>query len=311
MSAPVRIAVAIATRERPSGLARLLSALAALRAPNEAEVLLVVVDNDPAGSARAVVEATPLPWPVRYQIEPRPGVSHARNRALAVACDVDAIAFVDDDETVGPDWLVALVKPWRQTGAAAVTGPVRAVFAQEVPDWIRTAFPLTHVLPPAGGPLQEFTTGNVLLDRRVLDRHGLRFDEALAEVGGEDTVLAIDLVRSGERIVWAADAETLETVPASRARLGWLLRRWYRTGNIQAIVGCRRRGPLPGRVYGLLGGLARIGVGLAALPLTLPAAVSGQRGSAVRRAYTLARGLGMVATVMGHSHREYRVVHGS
>jgi len=306
----VRIAIAIATRERPGGLARLLASLTKLSVPERAEIVLVVVDNDPRGSARRVVEAAPLPWLVSYRIEPRAGVSHARNTALALACEVDAIAFVDDDETVDPGWLDALVRVWRETGAAAVTGPVRSVFAPEVPDWIRTAFTLCLVRPPAGRPLKEFMNGNLLLDRRVLARHELGYDPSLAEVGGEDTMLALELVRRGERIVWAADAVVEEAVPASRATLGWLLRRWYRTGNIQAVLDYHLSGPLWGRILGLAGGAARIAVGLAMLALTLPALVQGRQQPALHRAYTLARGLGMVATVLGHRHREYRVVHG-
>src|SRR3546814_12640715 len=56
-----------------------------------------------------------------------------------------------------------------------------------------------------------------------------------------------DLLDAGERIVFAADAVVYETVPPSRPRLGWLLRRWYRTGNIEAALYLRGRRRSPWR----------------------------------------------------------------
>src|SRR3546814_14283746 len=71
-----------------------------------------------------------------------------------------------------------------------------------------------------------------------------------------------DLLDAGERIVFAADAVVYDTVPPSRTRLGWLLRRWYRTGNIEAALYLRGRRRSPWRrPANLLRGLLRIAAG--------------------------------------------------
>ena len=43
----------------------------------------------------------------RYVVEPRPGLSRARNRALAEA-DADIVAWLDDDEVADPGWIAWL-----------------------------------------------------------------------------------------------------------------------------------------------------------------------------------------------------------
>ena len=80
------VSVCIATFRRPEGLERLLTSLAGLALPAGLLVELVVVDNDPAGSAEATVRRfAGRPHPVHYQVEPRPNVSHARNTSVTTA----------------------------------------------------------------------------------------------------------------------------------------------------------------------------------------------------------------------------------
>jgi glycosyltransferase involved in cell wall biosynthesis len=64
----------------------------------------------PIPIGRAVCEElnAELPWPVRYEIEPRRGIPFARNRAVACVVDeADFVAFIDDYEEPMPSWLEA------------------------------------------------------------------------------------------------------------------------------------------------------------------------------------------------------------
>lgn len=105
---PVRIAVCIPTYRRPNLLAGALDSIAGqvlVRNP-EAQVRVCVVDNDPEASARGLVKSKrqPIRWPLVYAVEPRRGVSQARNRLLELAGEVDFVAFLDDDEVAQPSW---------------------------------------------------------------------------------------------------------------------------------------------------------------------------------------------------------------
>jgi GT2 family glycosyltransferase/SAM-dependent methyltransferase len=112
-----RVTLAICTRGRPADLARCLESIArAAPGPDE----LLVVDNAPSADTRAVVERFDG---ARYVPEPRPGLSAARNAAVAAASG-DVLAFVDDDTEVHPRWLERLCAPFADPEVVAVTGLV-------------------------------------------------------------------------------------------------------------------------------------------------------------------------------------------
>ncbi|MEQ9608087.1 MAG: glycosyltransferase [Kiloniellaceae bacterium] len=314
----MRVALCAATFRRPEGLARLLQAVAALQAPANADLDLavVIVDNSTAGEARAQVAAARegFPWPLHYVAEPRRGITFARNAALekATALAADFVAFIDDDEVPAPRWLDALLSAQRRSGATAVLGAVEPVFPPATPEWlIAGRFFETHAFAD-GAEIDDAHTANVLIDLKRLAALGLRFDHRYALTGGEDTMLFRDLLDAGGRIVYAADAVVYETVPASRARLTWLLRRWYRTGNVEAALYLRgrRRGAWR-RPFNVLRGLLRVAVGGGLFLANLLVLGFGRKHRIVRPLYTLCRGFGILSSSLGWNYSEYREVHGT
>ncbi|WP_375426916.1 glycosyltransferase family 2 protein [uncultured Sphingomonas sp.] len=112
-----RCSVIVCTRDRPTGLASCLDSLARLD-PMADEI--IVVDNDAAGSARAVVSAHPH---CRYVHEPRPGLSVARNAGIRAATG-NLIAFTDDDARPDPGWMGEMERALTVDRVDAVTGLV-------------------------------------------------------------------------------------------------------------------------------------------------------------------------------------------
>lgn len=224
MREPQNIVVGLATFRRPELLAGLLPRLleqieqAAAALPERTELGIVVVDNDPAGSAREVVEAAGDPR-VRYALESVPGISSARNRVLDEAHDADVLVFLDDDETPHPGWLAHLLRTHREHDADAVSGPVHAVFEGGADPWVaageyylgqrREGF-------PTGTVLRRAATNNLLLDMAAVRRAGLRFDERFGMSGGEDSLFTGQLTAAGGRIVLCAEAVVDDLVPRER-----------------------------------------------------------------------------------------------
>jgi glycosyltransferase involved in cell wall biosynthesis len=66
-----------------------------------------------------------MPWPLRYVVEPRRGLSFVRNRAIseARAARADFVAFLDDDEVATAPWLTELLRVQGRYAADVVTGP--------------------------------------------------------------------------------------------------------------------------------------------------------------------------------------------
>jgi glycosyltransferase involved in cell wall biosynthesis len=120
-----RVAVCVCTCDRPRLLGRLLAILERIEPGDRGSldgVELVVVDNRPDGRARAVCDAWRgrLLMALRFVEEPEPGISFARNRALAAALEggAELVAFIDDDDgrarTGSPG-------SWRPSGRAGPT----------------------------------------------------------------------------------------------------------------------------------------------------------------------------------------------
>jgi succinoglycan biosynthesis protein ExoM len=200
-----------------------------------------VVDNSPDGDAARTCRAHQSDWPLLYLHEPRPGISHARNTALAaVPGDTDFIAMIDDDEVPAPEWLECLLDAQSRSGADVVAGPAMPIFPPGTPDWIPASGFFRkpenmHALrdldpdPPAA-------TCNVLVRARLLGDSGLRFDPALALSGGEDKMLFQSLKLHGCRFAWAAAATVNEWIPAERATLAYMWRESFRRGAVKYYV---------------------------------------------------------------------------
>ncbi len=310
----MRLAICISTYRRPEGLSRLLDAIEGQRlaALEPEQIMVCVADNDPAASAAPIIARAAERSRFSYESthEPRKGLSHGRNASVAIALKAGAThcAFIDDDIAPASGWLERLHARMVETGASAVIGPVLPCFDAPPPRWLPCEAYAPHLdyvrALNAAGELPGGYTCNALVDLAALERRGdgAVFDMRHNDTGGEDTALFAALIASGRSIMWAEDALVHEFVPRARMRLGWLLRRWYRTGNAQALM--RGQGARA-RVLNLVGGLARLGSAM--LHVGLAGLVHGWRRPerVTASLFTLARGLGFIAAAVGSAYREY------
>jgi glycosyltransferase involved in cell wall biosynthesis len=233
----LRVCVATITYRRPVMLAALLESFVELRLPSDTELLFLVVDNEEGGSAASVVNfyrERLRPNSVHYRLEPRRGIPFARNRALdaADAIGVDLLAFVDDDETVGPEWLLNLVAAHRNRGLHLVGGPVR------FGEWETGAAPnrwsrlmlqgiRAHYADKERSANERARSGregeivvltnNWLIDMNWLRKTQLRFNERLRFSGGSDALFYNQAKARGIRSGWCCDAVVRERIHPSRA----------------------------------------------------------------------------------------------
>ncbi|MBM9476852.1 glycosyltransferase [Nakamurella flavida] len=266
---------------------------------------VLVVDNDPEGTARPVVDALG-DVRVAYVQEVRPGIAAARNRALDSAPDDDLLIFIDDDETPRPGWLTGLLGTYARDRPAAVVGPVVSEYADEVPEWITAGGFFERRRMPTGTAIDVAATNNLLLDLRQIRALGLRFDADFGLSGGSDTLFTRQLARSGARMVWCDEAIVVDHVPLSRMTRRWVLMRamrygnsWSRTSVVLAsgpvdrtLVRARMVGRGAARVVG--GGI-RLGI----------AAVTRSTRLNARGLRTVMKGVGFVRGAVGSTYTEY------
>ena len=305
------LAICIPTYQRNQELGELLDALQRQALPARGiGVRILVIDNNPDGRALDVVDSWTgenVMYPIGYVHEIEPGVAHVRNRALAETRGDDFLVFIDDDELPAENWLAELCRRRAETHAAAVFGTVEALYGgNPPPDWMREGDFHSKPVFENGTREKPGGTDNCLIDLATVRRHDLKFDTRLSLVGGEDTLFFDALLRRGETLANAAGAKTFERIPENRATLGWLMKRWRRTGMTDALMIAGRRGGGPAtRLRAGLEGVVRIlaGGGLAGLAWLL---AGGRMSAGVgRRLYTLQRGFGMVDFAMGRLVLEY------
>jgi succinoglycan biosynthesis protein ExoM len=225
----IDVSVVIPTYLRPKGLRRAVASVLA-QTGVEATIEVVIVDNDPEGSAEAFVTglASEAAVPVRYVAEPRRGISHARNSGVAAAAG-HYVAFIDDDVQVDTGWLAAHLRTLHDSGADAAVGPVYPVFppAVVVHPFCRKIYTRdAHV--PSGASLPVWSTANCIFIKARCFSDDTPFDPRLGLTGGEDTVYLRQLTRSGHQLVWCSEAIGHETIPAERLEPHYVVRRMFR-----------------------------------------------------------------------------------
>ena len=237
----VRASVVVPTDlSRPDQLRRCVQRLTELDHP---DFEVIVVDNRAAGSPPLVIAGA------RVVREPRPGISAARNRGLAVATG-NFVAFTDDDVQADRRWLRSLGERFaRDPGIAAVTGlvlpaeletPAQIWFEQSGSGLDRSYSPLTferagrfrmkrHGLEDGSELLQslyamgELGLGSNMAFRASVLRAAGGFDEALGAgtptQGGEDLAALVELLTAGHRLAYEPSAIVHHTHRATMPEL--------------------------------------------------------------------------------------------
>ncbi|MGK5681744.1 glycosyltransferase [Actinoplanes sp. URMC 104] len=219
------ITVVVCTREHPGELARCLDSLLAQEYPS---FRVLVVDNAPVSEATAeVVRSAARRGPVDYLLEPKAGLSFARNTAVKAAPG-EILAWLDDDEVADPHWLAEVARALHEHPDADVISGVivPAELETKAQVWFeqfgghskgRGFKPdefgphTAHIQSPLY-PLPPFGTGaNMTFRPGVIERIGL-FDTALGAgtpaMGSEDTLAFTQVLLTGGTIVYQPSAVT-------------------------------------------------------------------------------------------------------
>lgn len=220
------VTVAVCTRERPHELGRLLDSLT-MQTRRDFHVL--VVDNAPTSSAtHDVVTARCGDFMgLDYVVEPRPGLSRARNRAVSIVT-TDVIAWIDDDEIADSTWLEQISRGFvEHPDAAALSGSVVPAELETWAQWwfeqygghtkgrgftevafrgddMRGEDPL-YPLPAFGvGANMAFRTGAL----RAIGDFDVALGAGTQTHGGEDTLMFSLLLLRGQTVVYYPAAMT-------------------------------------------------------------------------------------------------------
>ena len=215
------VSVVVVTRGRPQRVLKTVRSITGCRYPKD-RYDVIVVDTPEDGEPPLGFEPGQLDEDVslRVVVEPRPGISRARNTGLREATG-ELVVFADDDVDVDPDWLATLIAAFELGERVdAVSGPTLPGSLETPTErWFEGFGGLqrgfeTRVYsladPPPDQPLFPFTPGALGSGRSMAFRRDrLRrlggFDPALGPptptLAGEDIEALLRVVLSGSEVV--------------------------------------------------------------------------------------------------------------
>ena len=269
-SASMLATIAICTRDRAPLLIRCLDALSSMRVPARIQWEVLVIDNASSDGTAGVVESYADRLPVRAAVEAQPGVSHARNRAVAEALGT-YICWLDDDALVDPQWLASYACAFaRWPDDVVFGGPIEVLFDVPLPEWFRRVLPRiasifgSRDLGPEFVPLAahearipfgaNFVTRAAEQRRYVFDTNLGRHPEHPGR-GSEETEMMMMMLAAGHSGRWVPGARVRHIKGDERINLEFLDAHLASYGEYRA----RRESPWGPRVGGApLGAWTRV-----------------------------------------------------
>ena len=230
------ITVSICTWNRCDLLEQTLTQMTRAVVPPGLRLEVLVIANACTDNTEAVASSFTGRLPIRTVVEPTPGLSRARNRALAEA-QGDYIVFTDDDVLVSEQWLPSLAEAiFRFPDAAAFGGTIEPWFPVEPDQDLVEAFPALSlgfcgldngvelgVLPDD----KQIFGANMAFSVRAVA--GLRFNPQFGPVGSSAVNMdEIDFVarlrQSGGSVVWVPAMRVQHYVDPKRMTRRYLLK---------------------------------------------------------------------------------------
>jgi glycosyltransferase involved in cell wall biosynthesis len=204
---------------------------------------IIVVDNNSSDETKSVVESLMAKCDVslRYVAEPQQGNAYARNTGIEHA-RAQVVAFLDDDVTVGENWIRTLKQVFDDASDIGfVGGRVLPVGDETLPSWLT----VDHWAPLAlldygserfdvsGSQPLGLLTANIAFRRSVFDESGM-FSPKLQRVKNaigslEDHEFLLRVCRQGKKGVYEPRLIALATI--DRERLTKTYHRRWHTGH--------------------------------------------------------------------------------
>ncbi|USD43119.1 glycosyltransferase family 2 protein [Vibrio sp. SCSIO 43135] len=254
----MNIDICICTYRRAS-LTQTLVSLEQLVLKPDWQLNVIIADNDAVPSAQPLVDdfARHSKLEINYVHAPKQNIAIARNACLAHST-AEWTAFIDDDETVSPQWLVELFKTAHATNAEVVLGPVQAIYPNHLQNsWMSKGD--FHATRPtfSGETICSGYTCNVLIHRSNDQIAPLLFDERFGRTGGEDTLFFEHIKDAGIELYFSPNAWVYEPVPSARSSFKWLMTRRFRFGQTHARLLIDTNGSLQARAKHTLAATAK------------------------------------------------------
>lgn len=231
-----KVAIGVCTYNRCNDLKRLLNSLEKLNYPN---FIIIVVDNNSNDDTEYISKSFRN---VKYIIERKQGLAHARNRLIEFCGnDIEYLGILDDDETVNSDWIDRMLDCFRlDSRIVAVGGPYVPIFPKVPPEWMPLDFHAYNVDVKGCKAYKNIgiAGGNNMIKLNAIKKKNIRFNINLGYKGnillsGEDNEFFDRLVGENDLRGFTEFAFVNHYISESKMKFKWFLKRYLFEGNTQ------------------------------------------------------------------------------
>lgn len=233
-----QISAAICTYGRHDLLVGAIDSLRAQTLGRDQFRILIIDNTGPTDAGLALQAKFDGVENIRYEIEDAPGLSRARNRAVALSQDCTFIAFLDDDAVADPSWLVRSLDCFEACGpmAGVVGGPVDPIWPRARPAWLADSLLTLLTIVDWGGERRDLAPAEWIAGTNMVFRL-----EALAQTGGfreqlgrtgrfvlesnEEVEVIRAVTQKGFRAIWDPALRMRHRVHEDRLDQAWIRRR--------------------------------------------------------------------------------------
>ena len=226
------VSIVICTYNRKNLLKECLNSISAMEYP-KSSYEIIVVDGGSNDGTEELCKKFPS---MRFVIERRAGLAHARNKGAELARG-SIVAYTDDDCIVDKRWLRNLISGFQFSEfIAGVGGPVYPLHPEIIPEKV--------LVKPALGLFDEgnkvkttrcVLTSNCAFRKEIFKT--IRFDEALGATRrrklllcGEDSDFCQSIVSSGNRLLYVPCAVVYHQISEQRLRVPYIVRHAVHNG---------------------------------------------------------------------------------
>jgi len=218
---------------------------------------LLVVNNNCTDATDEIIASFADRLPIRRLLQPAPGLSNARNKAVEEASG-EYIIWTDDDVLADADWLKSYYEAFcRWPDAVVFGGPIEPWFEGDPPLWllagldsISTAFAVQEFgadFSRLGGAVIPFGANYAV---RTEDQRAHLYDPSLGRkqhgqvlLGEEDQVIR-QLLEGGSSGWWIPNAKVKHWVPEARQTTEYIREYFMSVGATRAIMALHRKDPI-------------------------------------------------------------------
>lgn len=245
----LKLTAVICTHNRSDLLLKTLSSINSAKIPEKTLISILVIANNCSDDTiyclqnyQSIQKSENL-FPLVYAEEPRPGKSHALNKALTIIED-DWICFIDDDHRLDYHYLQAVLNAiinYPETNLFC--GKIIPDWTGEEPEWAHetgefkiTPYPVPYFDLGEESLLLTASTsvpggGNLIVNRNVFERIG-NFSIALGPkghdlMGSEDSDFVLRALQAGQTLRYIPDIIQYHYVTPQHFKLRFLIKKSF------------------------------------------------------------------------------------